>query len=71
LLSQLNPAKDAQGKWLVTPANITSSNVFAVVLAPDVQIFDISGAYAPRKGGNTNDAMSFGIGFKLEEGPWK
>ena len=61
---------DAQGKWLLTPGELTANAAFAVLLAPDVQVFDLSGNYAPRTAGIANDAMSFGLGFQLANGPW-
>lgn len=69
-LQSLNPSKDAQGKWLLTPGELTANAAFAVLLAPDVQVFDLSGNYAPRTAGIANDAMSFGLGFQLANGPW-
>jgi hypothetical protein len=70
LIQLLHPSKDAQGKWSVTAAGVEASPTFAAMMIPDVQIFDLSGNYAPRTGGIINDAISFGLGFHLTEGPW-
>jgi hypothetical protein len=61
--------KDAQGKWLVTAAGVRTNQNLATLLVPDVQIFDLSGNYAPRTFGVANDGMSFGLGFTFAEGP--
>ena len=54
----------------MTPGGLTANAAFTVLLAPDIQVFDLSGNYAPRTVGIANDALSFGLGFQLANGPW-
>ena len=47
----------------IDPCEVAQSPLFAQGLAPDVQIFDGSGNYAPSPGNAKKDSISLGIGF--------
>lgn len=47
----------------VNACELAGSSIIQALLAPDVQIFDASGNYAPSSANTTPNALSFGIGF--------
>jgi len=42
---------------------VSTNNLVQSLLAPDVQLFDASGAYKPNKDNTTKDSLSLGLGF--------
>ncbi|MCU1280882.1 MAG: hypothetical protein JWM53_4428, partial [bacterium] len=42
---------------------VSTNNLVQSLLAPDVQLFDASGAYHPNKDNTTKDSLSLGLGF--------
>jgi hypothetical protein len=46
----------------ITAAEVRSNVLIGNVLAPDVQVYQ-DGAWQPRPGGATKDALSVGLGF--------
>jgi hypothetical protein len=47
----------------IDPCEVSSNNIIQNVLAPDVQIYDASGNYAPNKANTNRDSLSLGLGF--------
>ena len=47
----------------IDPCEVAENSIIKKVLAPDVQIFDANGNYAPNKQNTTPDSMSVGLGF--------
>jgi hypothetical protein len=47
----------------ITPCEVQCNMIIMNVLAPDVQIFDASGNYAPNKANTMKDSLSLGLGF--------
>jgi hypothetical protein len=54
-------AKANDGK--IDPCEVSSNQIVQNVLAPDVQIYDQNGSYAPNKLNNMKDSFSVGVGF--------
>lgn len=51
------------GDGVIDVCEVVTNRLVENVFAPDVQLFDGAGAYAPRSGGDAPDCCSFGIGF--------
>jgi len=48
---------------IISPCEVADNNIIMNVLAPDVQIYDGSGNYAPNPANTNRDSLSIGIGF--------
>jgi hypothetical protein len=48
---------------VIGPCEVAGNNIIANVLAPDVQIYDAAGNYAPSKFNQMRDSLSFAVGF--------
>ena len=54
---------DAPMDGSITVPEVAGDELMASLLAPDLDLFDPNGGYAPNPNGSTPDAMSFGFGF--------
>jgi hypothetical protein len=61
------PSPELQGDrpndGAISSCEVANNNIIKNVLAPDVQIFDASGNYAPNKDNTNKDSLSIGFGF--------
>lgn len=48
---------------IIDTCEVSTAGLIQNVLAPDVQMFDASGAYAPNKDNTTKDSLSLGLSF--------
>ncbi|HEY2743166.1 MAG TPA: hypothetical protein VGL86_01030 [Polyangia bacterium] len=48
---------------IIDTCEVSTAGLIQNVLAPDVQLFDASGAYAPNKANTTKDSLSVGLAF--------
>jgi hypothetical protein len=48
---------------IIDTSEVSTAGLIQNVLAPDVQLFDASGAYAPNKDNTTKDSLSVGLAF--------
>lgn len=48
---------------IIDTCEVSTSGLIQNVLAPDIQMFDASGNYAPNKANTTKDSLSLGLGF--------
>ena len=61
---------DTNKDGTVTAAEVAANPTISPFLAPDVQLFDSTGAYAPNKANTTKDSLSIGIGFTAVKATW-
>jgi hypothetical protein len=61
---------DSNKDGTVTAAEVAANPTISPFLAPDVQLFDSTGAYAPNKANTTKDSLSIGIGFTAVKATW-
>ncbi len=59
-------AKAMDGK--IDTCEVANNSIIMAVLAPDVQIFDANGMYAPNSKNTTKDSLSIAIGFTAVQG---
>jgi hypothetical protein len=52
-----------KGDKIISPCEVATSGLIQNVLAPDVQMFDAAGNYAPNKDNTTKDSLSLGLAF--------
>ena len=52
-----------KGDNIISVCEVSTAGLIQNVLAPDVQMFDASGAYAPNKDNTTKDSLSLGLAF--------
>jgi len=50
---------------IIDVCEVATSNLISNVLAPDVQMFDAAGNYAPNKANTTKDSLSLGLQFDM------
>ncbi|MEO6951060.1 MAG: hypothetical protein ABI321_04530 [Polyangia bacterium] len=62
---------DTDGNGTVTAAEVSANPTIAPFLAPDVQLFDAAGNYAPNKANTTKDSLSIGVGFTAVKAMWQ
>ena len=55
--------KAVAGDGKIDICEVSTNSIIMNVLAPDVQIYDASGNYAPNKANTTKDSLSLGLGF--------
>jgi hypothetical protein len=48
---------------IISPCEVANNSIIKNVLAPDVQMFDASGNYAPNAANTTKDSLSLGLAF--------
>jgi hypothetical protein len=48
---------------VITPCEVANNSIIKNVLAPDVQIYDANGNYAPNPANTVKDSLSVGLGF--------
>jgi hypothetical protein len=51
------------GDGIISPCELATNKVMKSALAPDVQMFDSSGSYAPNPANSNPDSLSIGLGF--------
>jgi hypothetical protein len=51
------------GDGLIAPCEVAMNNIIQNVLAPDVQIYDANGNYAPNSQNTMRDSLSVGVAF--------
>ena len=51
----------------IDPCEVGLNNIIENILAPDVQIYDAAGNYAPNPGNSVRDSLSIGLGFTAVE----
>jgi hypothetical protein len=51
------------GDKIIDTCEVSTASLIQNVLAPDVQMFDSAGNYAPNKDNTTKDSLSIGLGF--------
>jgi hypothetical protein len=49
---------------------VATNQIVANLLAPDVQIYDANGGYAPNKNNTTKDSLSVGVAFLAVRASW-
>ncbi len=52
------------GDGIISPCEVAMNNIIQNVLAPDVQIYDANGNYAPNPANTNRDSLSLAVGFK-------
>lgn len=51
------------GDKIISICEVSTNNLIQQVLAPDIQMFDAQGNYAPNAANTTKDSLSLGLGF--------
>ena len=59
-------AKGGDGK--IDICEVAQNSIIKNVLAPDIQVYDVMGNYAPTKANTKRDSLSFGVGFTAVKG---
>jgi hypothetical protein len=61
--TNMDGTKAAAGDGKIDPCEVANNMIIRTILAPDVQIYDANGNYAPNPLNTSKDSLSAGVGF--------